>query len=99
MLLRAGQSLQRFWLTASRLGLAMQPAAAAVIFADYGERKHMFTDDVALLRKAESLATAFRQAVGSPASDNVFMGRIGVPHARLPLTRSIRLPLSALGAR
>ena len=97
-LLRAGESLQRFWLTATQLGLAMQPAAAAVIFADYGERKHIFTDDARLRQKAGSLATAFRLAVSFPASDYVFMGRIGVPHARLPRARSIRLPLSSLGA-
>ena len=97
-LLRAGQSLQRFWLTATRLGLAMQPAAAVVIFADYGERRYAFTSIKALCGKAESLAKNFRRDVGASASDLVFMGRIGTPHPKLPFTRSIRLTLGELRA-
>jgi hypothetical protein len=95
-LLGAGQSLQRFWLTATRLGLAMQPAAAIVIFADYGERGIQFTADPTLARKAGQLAASFRRVLGRPASDYVFMGRIGTPNPHLPLTRSVRLPLDAL---
>ena len=97
-LLRAGQSLQRFWLTATRLGLAMQPALAIVAFADYGERNAAFTADSVQRRKAVSLAAAFRGAVGKPASDYVFMGRIGVARPKLPLARSVRLPLRGPGS-
>jgi nitroreductase len=97
-LLRAGQSLQRFWLTATRLRLAMQPAAAIGIFAYYGERLLRFPTDPALKRKAGELATAFQHALGGPASDYVFMGRIGIPNPQLPLTRSVRLPLNELQA-
>ena len=55
-LLQAGQRLQRFWLTATRVGLALQPLMATLIFADYGEVKRKFTDDTAVERKAAALA-------------------------------------------
>ncbi|MGB8274979.1 MAG: ThiF family adenylyltransferase, partial [Alphaproteobacteria bacterium] len=42
-LLRAGEALQRFWLTATRLGLALQPGMAAVIFGFYGRHAIEFT--------------------------------------------------------
>ncbi len=39
-LLRAGENLQRFWLTATRLGLAVQPSLAPLCFADAAAEKH-----------------------------------------------------------
>ena len=95
-LLQAGQRLQRFWLTATRVGLALQPLMATLIFADYGEMKRKFTDDTAVERKAAALAESFRQLLGTGPRDFVFMGRIGEPRSRLPDCRSVRRPLDEL---
>jgi molybdopterin/thiamine biosynthesis adenylyltransferase/nitroreductase len=95
-LLRAGEHLQRFWLTATRLGLAMQPLLAPLIFADYGEKGVSFTTDAAVQAKAATLAASFRQVVGAGTSDFVFMGRIGEPRSRQPECRSVRRPLAEL---
>jgi len=95
-LLRAGEHLQRFWLTATRLGLAMQPLLAPLIFAEYGEKGLPFTTDAAVRAKAAILAASFKQVVGTGTSDVVFMGRIGEPWARRPECRSVRRPLAEL---
>jgi nitroreductase len=95
-LLGRGQSIQRFWLTATWLGLAIQPEMATLIFAHYGERSARFTTDPALCRKAEDLASSFRQVLGAGTDDFVFFGRIGEPRARLPLYRSTRRSLAQL---
>ena len=52
-LLAAGIHIQRFWLTAARLGLAMQPAMALLVFADYGQKDFPFTAVPALRGKAK----------------------------------------------
>ncbi len=93
-LLRTGQHIQRFWLQATSLGLAMQPAMAILIFADRAEQPGpAFTSDIGILRDARDLARAVRQTCGRPAADYVFLGRIGAPFPRLPLYRSVRLGL------
>jgi molybdopterin/thiamine biosynthesis adenylyltransferase/nitroreductase len=95
-LLRAGQHLQRFWLTAAKLGLAMQPALAIIIFADYAERDKQFTSDPKLLQDAKKLAADVREVFGREIADHVFLGRIGEPFPRLPLSRSTRIAWSRL---
>jgi len=95
-LLGKGQSIQRFWLTATRLGLALQPALATLIFAHYGEKSARFTTDPVLCRKAEELAASFRQVLGSGPEDFVFMGRIGEPGPGLPIDRSTRRSVAEL---
>ena len=97
--LEAGARIQRFWLTASALGLAMQPALAILAFAEYGERGQTFSREPALLRKAVRLAEAFQATMGAAPGDFVFLGRIGEPYRRLPVTRSTRLGLEALVVR
>ena len=54
-----GRSIQRFWLTAKRLGLTMQPVLATLAFAHYGERQIQFSKEPGLTRRAESLARSF----------------------------------------
>jgi len=94
--LQAGQHIQRFWLTATRLGLAMQPALATLIFADYGEKQAHFTVDSGASRKAAALAAGFRSFFRDGPSDFVFMGRIGEPRFVQPDCRSVRRPLAEL---
>lgn len=94
--LRAGQRLQRFWLTATSLGLALQPLMAMLIFADYGANRLAFTADAAALRRAEQLAVSFRDVLDGPPGEFIFIGRIGEPRSREPAHRSVRRPLSDL---
>lgn len=95
-LLRFGERLQRFWLTATRLGLAMQPNYATMIFAYYGAHGVPFTTDAALQRRASRLAQRFRAVLGAEPADVLFIGRIGEPIRRRAKGRSIRRELSEL---
>jgi hypothetical protein len=95
-LLGKGQSIQRFWLTATRLGLAIQPTMATLIFAHYGERSTSFTADSLVCQKAKALAPSFRKVLGSETDGFAFLGRIGEPRPRLPLYRSTRRSLLQL---
>lgn len=96
-LLRAGQGIQRFWLEATRLGLALQPGLAILAFAEYGACNVPFTEDPALRRKALALANRFRDTLGDP-DKFVFIGRVGEPFPRLPLSRSTRRRVADLAS-
>ena len=74
-ILQAGTALQRFWLTATQLGLAMQPTIAPIAFGRYGESGQTFTSDSKLRDKARALAHAFRDALGISPSETVFLAR------------------------
>jgi hypothetical protein len=94
-LLRAGTAVQRFWLTATRLGLAMQPSLATLIFAYYGRTDEGFTTDAKAKAKAQRLNAAVTEALGN-LDRVVFLGRLGKRRTSLPGARSIRLPISEL---
>ena len=91
-----GRGIQRFWLTATRLGLAMQPILATIAFAHYGERHIEFSSERGLLSRAEHLAKTFRHAFGVSPEEVIFIGRVGEPYHRLPTHRSGRRPLAEL---
>jgi hypothetical protein len=95
-LLEVGIHIQRFWLTAARLGLAMQPVMALLVFADYGQKDVPFTVTPALRIKAKRLADEFRRVFAAGTEDFVFMGRIGEPLRRMGVCRSVRRPVSEL---
>jgi molybdopterin/thiamine biosynthesis adenylyltransferase/nitroreductase len=88
-LLQSGERLQRFWLTATRLGLAMQPALAPLCLAHYGRTTLSHSS------KFAKFATA---AAGCFPGDGsvLFLGRIGVPLRNPPGARSVRRPLADL---
>ena len=95
-LLRLGQDLQRFWLTATQLGLVMQPNLAPLCLAHYARNDIPFTRDPAIRRKADALASRM-SALHEENDDNlVFLGRLGWPKSRRVATRSVRRPLSEL---
>lgn len=95
-LLRAGQALQRFWLTATRLGLAMQPGLAPLCFAHYGRNGIAFTGDHRVRARARWLARALDALAGPGAGGTLlFAGRIGRPRGGAA-ARSLRRPLAAL---
>lgn len=94
-LLEAGQSVQRFWLMATKLGLAMQPCLATLAFAHYGASGIAFTSDEKARKAAARLAGIAANLIG-PNGDVVFMGRIGQPGPRKNLARSTRRPFEQL---
>ncbi len=93
--LRHGMALQRFWLVAEALGLAMQPALATLAFAHYGRHGTEFTADARLRERAAVLAARLETVAGDPDA-LVFMGRIGQRRPGLPGPRSVRRPLEEL---
>lgn len=99
VLLRHGQAIQRFWLTATALGLAMQPWLAPLCFAHYGREGAVFTDDASIRAKAAALADALDGAVPGAGADVLFAGRLGSPTSAHVAPRSVRKPLDALLVR
>lgn len=96
-LIRTGESIQRFWLTATQLGLVMQPSLGPLCFAYYGKHKIAFTSSAAMRNKAENLAIKLGYTCGVQNTDNVLlMGRLGVPKFHATIGRSIRRSLSSL---
>ena len=81
-LIATGRALQRFWLTASRLGLAMQPATATLAFADYGERGTQFSSEPGLSARSEKSRTG----VSRHAWCRCHGGRVHGPHRRTQFT-------------
>ncbi len=94
--LQAGEALQRSWLTATQLGLSLQPTFATLAFAWYGESGTTFTAEARQQQSATVLAREFRRTFHASPDAAVFLGRIGEARPRLPLCRSVRLPLEQL---
>ena len=97
-LLRFGQCLQRFWLTAERLGLVLQPSLSPLCFASYGRQNTAFTADAGLRAKAVALNDELRKLAPAPTS-LLLLGRIGYPSRKGVQPRSVRRPLQELLAR
>lgn len=91
----AGRALQRFWLTATSLGLQFQPEYTPLVFARYAREGVRFSDAPAALRLAQSVRARLERILGvDAAAKAMFMGRIG---AGAPAqARSLRLPLERL---
>jgi molybdopterin/thiamine biosynthesis adenylyltransferase len=93
--LGGGRAMQRFWLTATKLGLQFQPEITPLIFASYISQGIRFTQRQRSLTDAQVLTQELEQLIGREASERaVFMGRVGFGPA--PAARSIRLPLEQL---
>lgn len=93
--LTAGRNLQRFWLTATSLGLQLQPEMTPVIFSTYLRHHIKFTNDRKLEAYSRQLANQFEQLLGTTGVEKViFMGRIG--KRKPPSARSLRMPLNRL---
>ncbi|MDA8383396.1 MAG: molybdopterin biosynthesis protein MoeY [Betaproteobacteria bacterium] len=91
----AGRALQRFWLTATRLGLSLQPEMTPLIFSRYVRHARAFTSVRAAWRQAETGERMLRRLLGDQAAPRaVFMGRIGA--GPVPVWRSLRRPLADL---
>lgn len=92
--LLAGQSLQRFWLTVTQMGLVMQPSVGCLALAYYGNNQIDFTENIMMQKRSVILAKRLNQI--APVNNIVFMGRMGFPYSKLLKSRSIRKSLSEL---
>jgi nitroreductase len=91
----AGRAMQRFWLTATDLGLAMQPELTPLIFGRYAREGRPFSRRPGSLADAGRVADGLESLLGPDALGlGVFMGRLG--RAPEPTSRSLRKPLDAL---
>jgi len=93
--LRAGAAVQRFWLTATQLGLQHQPEMTPLIFASYHRQERRFADDARAHERAGQVRSQFAALVGEARAANaVWMGRLG--NGLAPKSRSTRRSLASL---
>lgn len=93
--LEGGRALQRFWLTATSLGLLLQPEMACLIFSRFALMSKNFTQDKKALTIAAGLPAELKQIFGDQnENQRVFMGRLGT--GKKPQSRSIRLAVKNL---
>ena len=91
----AGRAVQRFWLTATKLKLQVQPAYTPLVFARYAREHRNFTRIEQAHGTAREIARRLEEILGSSeATRTVFLGRIGP--ARAVKGRSLRLPVDRL---
>jgi hypothetical protein len=93
--LEVGRAVQRFWLTATSVGLQFQPSYTPILFARFARERRKFTNGERQIQMAERTNRALCQLLGEEvAPRTVFMGRLG---AGAPAqARSLRLPLDRL---
>lgn len=92
---RAGSAIQRFWLTATRLGLQMQPETTPLIFNRYLKQSIEFTSKPGIMRTATELSRRLHGMLGADVVDSaVFIGRIGA--GKVARARSQRRALDQL---
>ena len=90
----AGRAVQRFWLTLTQLGLAMQPEMTPLIFSWYLQNDKSFSRIEKLHGAARQLQPRLRKLVGSGPGHPVFLGRLGA--GPVPQSRSLRKPVEEL---
>lgn len=90
-----GRAMQRFWLTATALGLQLQPEMTPLIFARYAREGREFSEVPGTLQAAAAVADGFERVAGADAvTHGGFVGRVGFG---LPArARSLRRPLDTL---
>lgn len=91
----AGRAMQRLWLTATRLGLVLQPEMTPLIFARYAREGRVFSSVAAAPKVARRVGRGLAQVAGADAVEcGCFIGRIG--SAPTPQARSLRKDVKAL---
>ena len=90
-----GMAVQRMWLTATKLGLHLQPQMTPVIFRWYARAGRRFSAQPELFQQSKDFTADFEQTVGAkPAEPFGFFARVGT--SPIPQSRSIRQDLSDL---
>src|SRR5512139_2113457 len=91
----AGRALQRFWLTATRLELQLQPEMTPLIFGRYVREGRSFSRLASAARRAEGLYRRLDALMpGQAVEQVVFLGRVG--QGRAAASRSLRRSLKNL---
>jgi nitroreductase len=92
---RAGAAVQRFWLTATRLGVQLQPQYTPLVFAEYVRRGVAFTSVHDARKRAEWVERRLAVLLGEKSAPaTMFLGRVG--YGEPARARSLRLPLERL---
>jgi hypothetical protein len=92
---QAGIALQRLWLTATSLGLHLQPEMTPLIFRWYARAGRTFSTLPGIENQTHKLATRFENVAKTKESDSFsFFCRVG--HSHPPYSRSIRRKLNEL---
>jgi len=90
-----GMAVQRIWLTATQLGLHLQPQMTPVIFRWYARAGRRFSQQQSLFNDALTLSGRFEGLASAGAkADFGFFARVGV--SAQPHSRSIRLDVPEL---
>lgn len=91
----AGRAVQRFWLTATSLGLQLQPEMTPLIFGRYVREKRSFSRLPGAMETAANLGGRLARLLQDDAMGQaVFLGRIG--NGRAAASRSLRLSVERL---
>jgi len=91
----AGRAMQRMWLTATHLGLVMQPEITPLVFARYARDGRVFSATPGTQDSARAVAADLGALFGPDvAASTAFMGRIGTGPE--PQARSLRREPSGL---
>jgi hypothetical protein len=91
----AGRAVQRFWLTATSLGLQLQPELTPLIFTRYVREGRIFSRLPGVMDTAARLGNRLSGLLrNDPVERAVFLGRIGNGNAAT--SRSLRLPVEKL---
>jgi hypothetical protein len=95
--INAGCALQRFWLTATKHNIALQPSLAPLSFCYYASKQQQFTVNEACQQKAQILYNKFVNTSDKPLGQVTFMGRIGFAKtAKTAQSRSVRKEMPEL---
>jgi hypothetical protein len=86
-LLETGAALQRFWLTATQMGLSLQPGLAPICFAHYARAGGHASGET---KRVKALSSLFDAMVPGDPRNAVFAGRLGSPCRRAMAGRSLR---------
>ena len=90
-----GRAVQRLWLTATQLGLQLQPEVTPLVFARYARNTVEFSSSPGASARAKHIAELLADLVGRDVAERaVFMGRIG--KGQTPTARSLRMDLNEL---
>ncbi len=92
----AGGAVQRVWLTATKLGLQLQPETTPLIFASYVRAGRRFSTAPGAWEQAVSLSGRLAKVAGPGAERGVFMARIG--HGPAAAARSTRRSVEQLAS-
>ena len=94
----AGRAIQRFWLTATQLGLQHQPELTPLIFARYEREGIRFTSYKRSIKMAQEVSRRLERLLGAATLPrSIWIGRIGAGPA--PVARSLRMPIQGLMVR